>query len=217
MIASQTVSVEIPIVSIKGSVILPRAFMKIIFVNEKYRKVADYIMGTTHSHFLFACVQKEDESKLLSGESVIGSICKMLDLKKTKHDWTGFVLGISPAKITYDHSEDLVDFAEIDLIQEVNDLSDEEYRVAKRQLLDLFEEFQHALNFKTCSARPLKDLQLEDLIGQFGSYGPMTIEFKKKLLQTSSLREKTDLMIGFLADLVTQSIPITATISSNQN
>ncbi len=206
---------EIPIVSIKGSVILPRAFMKIIFVNEKFRKVADHVMGEQHSHRLFACIQKEDERDLLAGKTVIGSICKMLDLQKNGDKWIGFVLGISPSKIVYDYSEDLVDFGRITLIEEINDLEEEEYQSMQNQLFNLIEEYQHALNFKACSSRNLKDLNLEDLIGQFGSYSPITTDFKKKLLKTSSLRKRAQLLIDFLTDLVPQSVVVPTQVREN--
>lgn len=84
---------ELPLVSIKGSVILPRAFMKIVFVSENFRRVAKFVNEGPQKHFLFACIQKAQEGDLLRGKPIIGSVCKLLELKEEGDKMVGFVLG----------------------------------------------------------------------------------------------------------------------------
>lgn len=119
--------------------------------------------------------------------------------------------------ISYDHSEDLINFGRIKTLEEVNDLSNEDYELLKNNLINLVEKYKQEMNFQPCSTLSLKDMKLEDLVGQFGSYGPLSLQTKLRILETPSLKERTEILVHFLSELIPKEMTVPFASSIRQN
>ncbi len=193
--------VEIPIVSIKGSVIFPRSYMKIYFISPKYKRVGKILSEFPQNKRLFATIQKSEEKTLMNNGKVLGTICKLLDFQKKEDYFVGIVLGITPAEISLNKRINSIDYANYEVIEEIDDIPFEKQEKYRKKILRTLEMNKDKIFFKSCTERDLSILPINELTSQVCSYLEIDIGFKLELLGIRSLLQRTKMLIKYLEEI----------------